>query len=77
MAKKKEYVSMMATTEISDTSRCAVKIKDNFYTIEASETKTVIDDGGIDMDKEWSILFDELNSVVDNQCNDIIKTFEN
>ena len=76
MAKKKEYVSMMATTEISATSRCAVKIKDNFYTIEASETKTVIDDGGIDMDKEWDILFDELNEVVDKQCDDIAKTFK-
>ena len=75
MAKKKEYVSMMATTEISASSKIAMKIKDNYYTIQASETKTVIDDGGIDMDKEWDILFDELNEVVDKQCDDIAKTF--
>ena len=76
MAKKKEYVSMMATTEISASSKIAMKIKDNYYTIQASETKTVIDDGGIDMDKEWDILFDELNEVVDKQCDDIARTFK-
>lgn len=67
---------MMATTEISASSKVAMKIKDNYYTIQASETKTVIDDGGIDMDKEWDILFDELNEVVDKQCDDIAKTFK-
>lgn len=74
--KKKEYVSQMAVTEISATSRCAVKVNDNFYTIEASETRAVVDDGGIDMDKEWSLLFEELNTVVDNQCQEIINTFK-
>ena len=77
-AKKKtpEYISHAAVTEISATSRCAVKVNDNFYTIEASETRAIVDEAGVDMDKEWSFLFDELNTVVDNQCQEIINTFK-
>ena len=75
MAKKEEYVSHAIPTEISATSRCAVKISDNYYTIEATEKRTISNTNGIDMDKEWTALFDEVNDIVDNQCQDIIKTF--
>jgi len=60
-------------TEISATSRCALKIKDTYYTVEASESRRVIEAEGIDLDKEYELLFDEINSVVDKQCSDIIK----
>ena len=75
MAKEKEYVSHAIPTEISATSRCAIKVKDNYYTIEVSEKRSITDANGIDMDKEYKMLFDEVNSVVDSQCEEIIKTF--
>lgn len=75
MAEKK-YVSHTVPTEISATSRCSVHVKDNYYTIEVSEKRTISDTDGIDMDAEYKMLFDEVNSVVDNQCEEIIKTFK-
>lgn len=75
--KKTEYVSHTSPKEISTTSRCAVKIRDNFYTIEASETKTINSTDGLNMDFEWKALFDEVNTIVDNQCEEIINSFDN
>ena len=71
-----EYVSHAIPTEISATSRCAVKVNDNYYTIEVNEKRSISEANGIDMDKEFSLLFDEVNSVVDSQCEEIIKTFK-
>lgn len=69
----KEYVTHTTPTEISATSRCAIKIKDSYYTIEASESRRILDTASIDMDEEFRLLFDEINKVVDKQCEDIIK----
>jgi hypothetical protein len=68
-----EYTTHTIPTEISATSRCALKIKDTYYTVEASESRRVVEAEGIDLDKEYELLFDEINSVVDKQCSDIIK----
>lgn len=74
---KKEYQSLAKTTEISATSRVALCIKkkngsSDYYTIEAMEKRSIPDVEGVDMDKEWSLLFDAVNAVVDNQAADII-----
>lgn len=69
------YESKASVTKISATSRVAIKIKDNYYTVEYSEERSIPDIEGIDMDTERSILFDEVNAVVDNQCEEILKTF--
>ncbi len=74
--KKTEYVSKAVSTKITASSRCAVKIRDNYYTIEASEERSIIDPDNADMDKEWALLFDAVNKIVDTQTADIIKTFE-
>ena len=71
----KEYVSHAIPTEISATSRCAIKVRDNYYTVEVSEKRSITDTNGIDMDEEYRLLFDEVNKVVDDQCQDIINTF--
>jgi hypothetical protein len=71
-----KYVSHAVPTKISATSRCAVKVKDNYYTIEVSEERSINEANGINMDKEYELLFEEVNSVVDKQCEDIIKTFK-
>ena len=77
--KKREpvpYESKAVPVKISATSRCAVKIQDNYYTIEAGEERVIPENAGTDMRAEWSLLFAEVNGIVDNQIEDIIKTFQ-
>ena len=62
-------------TKISATSRSAICIKNNYYTIEASEERS-IPETDVDMGKEYEALFNEVNDVVDAQMQDIIKTFK-
>ena len=72
-----EYITRAVPTEITATSRSAIRIKENYYTIEVSEKRTINADDleGIDMDKEYEALFNEVNDVVDRQCEQIVKTF--
>lgn len=63
------------TTKITATSRCAIKIKDNYYTIELSEERAMPDDD-VDINKEYKALFDSVNDEVDRQLQDIINTFK-
>lgn len=71
-----KYVTHAIPTEISATSRCAIKIRDNYYTIEATEKRTIADVDGVNMDLEYKMLFDEVNGIVDSQCQDIIDNFK-
>ena len=70
------YESKAITTKITATSRVAIKIKDNYYTTEYSEERTIPDVEGVDIEEERRLLFDDVNSIVDSQCEDIIKTFK-
>jgi hypothetical protein len=70
------YESKATVTKISATSRVAVKIRDNFYTIEYSEERSIPDVEGVDMDKERQMLFDDVNATVDDQVEDIVKSFK-
>lgn len=72
-----EYVSKAVVTNIKATSRVAIKIRDNFYTVEYSEERAIPDVEGVDLEQEQNILFDSVNSIVDAQAEDIIKTFQN
>lgn len=70
-----KYNVVGVPTKISAVSRVSLKIKDNFYTIEAAEERTLpIEQDDIDMDKEWEALFNEINNIVDGQAEDIAKT---
>jgi len=64
------------TTKITATSRVAIKIKDNYYTVEYSEERSINEDENTDMEKERQCLFDDVNAVVDAQAEDIVKTFQ-
>lgn len=70
----KAYEVKGKTTKITATSRCAIKIRDNYYTIEASEERSI--DEPADMEKEWQALFDSINDIVDGQIQDIADTFQ-
>lgn len=67
------YESKAIVTEITATSRVAIKVRDNFYTIEYTEKRAIPDVEGVDMDAERDILFTEVNNVVDRQAEDIIR----
>lgn len=62
-------------TKITATSRSAIKIRDNYYTVEASEERS-IPDSDVNMEEEYDALFNEVNDVVDKQVKDIVDTFK-
>jgi hypothetical protein len=70
------YTPKAVVTEISATSRVAIKIRDNFYTVEYTEKRAVPDVEGINVDEERLALFDAVNSIVDQQADDILRTFQ-
>ena len=69
------YESKAMVLTIKATSRAAIKVKDNFYTVEYSEERSVPDTDDVDISQERKILWDEVNAVVDDQCASIIETF--
>lgn len=68
-----QYKSKAIVTEISATSRVAIKVRDNFYTIEYTEKRAIPDVEGVDIEYERIALFDAVNGVVDAQAEDIIR----
>lgn len=68
-----EYIPQAVVTEITATSRVAIKVRDNFYTIEYTEKRAVPDVKGVDMDAERDALFAAVNYIVDTQAEDIIR----
>ena len=64
------------STKITATSRVAIKLKDNYYTVECSEERSIPDVEGVDIEKERQALFDDVNSTVDMQIEDIYNTFK-
>lgn len=71
-----EYTSKAIVTNIKATSRTAIKIRDNYYTVEYTEERSIPDVDGVDIEKERTLLFDAVNSVVDDQAEDILRTFQ-
>ena len=62
---------------IKATSRVAIKIRDNFYTVEYSEERAIPEDRTIDMQFEREALWNDVNTCVDDRCAEILKTFKN
>lgn len=67
------YIPKAIVTEISATSRVAIKVRDNFYTVEYTEKRAIPDVDGIDIEAERIALFDAVNGIVDAQAEDIIR----
>lgn len=63
-------------TEISATSRIALKIRDNYYTVEYTEKRSIPDVDDIEMDIERTALWDTANGVVDAQAKEIMNSFK-
>lgn len=75
MSNDTNYESKAITTQISATSRASVKVRDNYYTVEYTEERTIPQIDDVDIAKEREILWDCVNNEVDNQIEDIIKSF--
>ena len=67
------YTSKAVVTEISATSRVAIKVRDNFYTVEYTEKRAIPDVEGIDIEAERDALFAAVNYIVDTQAEDILR----
>lgn len=67
-------MSKAITTKITATSRVALRIKDNYYTVEFTEERSVPEDA--DIEEERAELWDAVNNTVDDQCEQILKTFK-
>lgn len=72
----KVYTSHAVTTKISAISRVAVKIRDNFYTVEFSEERSLPDDPEVNLSMERQLLFDDINALVDNQVREIYSVMD-
>lgn len=62
-------------TKISAVSRISIKIKDNFYTLEASEERQ-LPEGELNMEEEFTALFNEINDMIDKQAEEVKQTFK-
>lgn len=71
-----EYLSKCKTKTISATSRASIKVGDSFYTLEFTEERTVPQTSNVDLIKEKDLLWDEVNSQVDKQIEDVLRTFK-
>lgn len=70
------YESKAKITEITAVSRVALSIKNNYYTVEYSEKRSIPDVDGVDIESERELLWNDVNATVDNQANEILKTFQ-
>ena len=75
MSNDTNYTRKAITTQIRATSRASVKVRDNYYTVEYSEERTIPDIEGVNLEEEKRILWDDVNGEVDAQIDDIIKSF--
>ena len=64
----------MKVTTIRATSRCACKVKDNFYTVEYTEERALDENDNVQEEREK--LWETVNSEVDNQIEEIFETFK-
>lgn len=76
MSNLSSYESKAKISTIRATSRASVKIKESYYTVEYSEERIIPDIEGVDILAEKNLLWDDVNSEVDNQIEDIIKSFK-
>ena len=73
--KKQMYIPKAKPTVISATTSSTLKLRDNYFKIEVHEERSIPTDVEVDMDREWEFLLDELNSICDDQAEEIIKNF--
>ena len=71
----KGYNSKAIITTIKANSKVTLKIRDNFFSVEYTEERTIPDVEGIDIEKERECLFEDVNGIIDEKADEIRKTF--
>lgn len=72
-----EETNYAVTTSIKATSKCTIKVRDNFYSVEFSEERGLHD--ALDeatLEDERRRLWDAVNASVDEQVSDILKMYK-
>lgn len=77
MSNDTNYESKAKISVIRATSRASTKIRDNYYTVEYCEERTIPEVEGVNIEEERRLLWDTVNTECDNQIAEIIKTFAN
>ena len=73
---KAETTTKAKTITIKASSRASVKLRDNFYTVEWTEERSVPATISKEaLAKERKALWDTCNSETDNQVKEIVETF--
>ena len=72
----KGYESKAIITTIRANSKVTLKLRDNFFSVEYSEERAIPDVEGVDMEAERRCLFEDVNAIVDEQAEEIRKTFK-
>lgn len=70
------YESKAIVKTIKATSRIAIKVRDNYFTVEYSEERDIPQTEDVNIDAERKLLFDDVNAVIDNQAYEIQETFK-
>ena len=73
--KRKELSNhlQVRTTKIQATQRMAIKIRDNYYTIEYLEEREIPNNPNIDLEQEKLDLFESVKNTVYGQMEEIIR----
>ena len=72
---EKEYKVKAKTKTITATSRASIKVGDSFYTLEFTEERTIPQTSNVNITIEKDMLWNEVNSQVDKQIEDVLRTF--
>ena len=72
ITRKQPLVNTARVTKITQTMRMAVKIRDNFYTVEYQEERALPNLPSIDLEQEKSILFDSCRDNIYKQVQEIV-----
>lgn len=64
------YEQKAVTTRILAASKVSIQIRNSFYTLEFQEERTIPDIEGVDLETEKALLWQEVNSQVDQQIQD-------
>ena len=71
--RKKVYVPKAVPTTISAKVKLTVKIKDNYFSVEGNEERTIpVEAKDVDLSKEWDLLWEDVETVCDNELANII-----
>ncbi len=74
--KKKEPAPVAVVSKIQATSRISLKVGETFYTLEYTDERTIPQGVPVDIAQERSMLWDAVNTEVDNQAADVQKMYK-